>query len=219
MRRWSTLTPHAVDALTVLVVVLAVYIALLPGSQIRTAWAKHRSESGAKSAAKRLWSEIANVSSPLFTGNMAPDLVEASDYECPFCRSAQLSVDSAGSAGVRIAFLHVPSRTRPHAARAAVAAMCAENAGRFREMNARLMSTEKWRSDTNWLREAQFAGVTDLRAFEDCMDSQEVRRRLAHHLALAESLRVRATPTFLSPEAYFLGTISTAKLLRMSGRR
>jgi protein-disulfide isomerase len=74
------------------------------------------------------------------------------------------------------------------------------------------MHTSGWRTDSNWGREARIAGVPDTAAFIVCLRSPTTSERLARHLALADSLRVTGTPTFVARAAIHHGVIDTFRL-------
>ncbi len=212
-RLMRVLRTRGIDFITVLMFLLAGYLLLQPGSQLRTAWARNRADADAVAKASRIWTDLADISAPLFQGHAEPTVVEVSDYECPFCRKNSPAVDSAVAAGVLIAYLHLPLPSHPRAEGAAKAALCAESVGKFREMHARLMETAQWRTDSNWVREARLAGISDLARFERCLAGEEAVRRLVRHKALAETLQVTGTPTFISRRGIHRGLASTKHLV------
>jgi len=206
---------HGIDILTCATLASAAFLLSRP---IRDKWTKHRAEIARAGSANRNWQDISTNSSPLAATPAPMQVVEISDYECPFCRRSSAAVDSAVSAGTQIAYLNYPLPSHPHAEGAAIAALCAGFSGRFREMHARLMGTNTWESDTNWTREAKAAGVVDLPAFDACTHGSAVRTRLAHERALADSLGVYATPTFVSRQGVHHGVASAAELAALEHR-
>ena len=148
----------------------------------------------------------------------APLLVEFTDYECPFCRQqhaaflAGFDDHDLGSIVVR----HLPLPIHPRADGAARSAVCAEAQGRFRAMHDRLFGTRAWMSDSNWIREARAAGVPDLRAFSRCLRSETTVARIRSDVALAETLRIRGTPAFVSRTTVFSGILDKATFLSLA---
>lgn len=211
-RALSFVRRRGLDVLTAAVLGLAVYLLVQPSSALRTAWARQRADAATKRLAERLWEDLIAEGSALYDGAGRPQVVEVSDYECPYCRKVSASVDSAVLAGLRVALVHFPLQSHRFAEGAARAALCAERSGRFRAMHARLMYSAEWRSDTNWTREAQRAGVLDLPQFEGCLTSAEVQRRLAWQRVLVDSLRLTGTPTFVSRATFHRGVISMQQL-------
>jgi protein-disulfide isomerase len=149
----------------------------------------------------------------------APLLVEFTDYECPFCRQqhavflGNFDEQDLGSIVVR----HLPLPIHPRADGAARSAVCAEAQGRFRAMHDRLFATEAWRSDSNWIREARAARVPDLREFSRCLRSGTTVSRIRSDVALAEKLRIRGTPTFVSRTTVFSGILDKSTFLSLAG--
>jgi protein-disulfide isomerase len=105
-----------------------------------------------------------------------------------------------------------------HAAGAARSALCASEQGRFREMHTRLMTTETWKLDTNWLREARAAGLEDTTAFASCLHSERITKRLREEQSLVTTLHVMGTPTFVAPGAVHQGAATTEELLTLRPR-
>jgi 2-hydroxychromene-2-carboxylate isomerase len=211
----ARLRGRGLDALTFLVLAMAGYLMSAP---LRQKWAQHRSETASLAAVKRKWEDLRSASSSLAGDPAAVQVLEISDYECPFCRKASASVDSAVRSGLRVGYLHYPLAAHPHAEGAAIAALCAESSEKFREMHALLMSSTDWEKDSNWAREAKAAGVADLHSFEECVRGRAVRVRLARERALADSLGMRGTPTFVSREGFHRGIATTAELFALDRR-
>jgi len=191
---------------------MAAVLLAQPGSAVRTMWNAWRADAAAKQAVRRHWDDLVTVSSPLYPGVAMPQVIEFSDYECPYCRQSSPVVDSAIAAGARVAYVHYPLPSHVNAGGAALAAVCAEKAGRLREMHGRLMHSAEWRTDANWIREAELAGVRDLSRFRDCLVSAEARGRLELQRRLADSIGVLETPTFVSLTARHRGVISVERL-------
>lgn len=203
---------HGLDMLTAATLVVAVFLLSQP---LRDKWARHRADVARAGVVIRNWETVARNSSPLGATPTRMQVVEISDYECPFCRKASAAVDSAVKAGLQISYLNYPLPAHEHAEGAAIAALCAGFSGRFREMHARLMNSTEWQRDSNWTREAKAAGVVNLQEFAACLTGPAVRGRLAYERALADSLGVRGTPTFVSRKATRSGVSSVAELITL----
>jgi len=216
MRRiYILLKAHVLDAAIAVILAVALFTLSKP---LRDGWARKRLDANAVHAVDREWADLISVSSPLSGSPSNADVLELSDYECPFCRRASSSVDSAIMAGVHVGYLQYPLRIHPHAEGAAIAALCAEASGRFKEFHARLMKTTEWQQDTNWVREAKAAGVADLRAFGVCLKSSDIRRRLERIRTLADSVGVHGTPMFVARRGIHRGVASNADLLALARR-
>ncbi len=71
-------------------------------------------------------------------------IVEFTDYQCPYCQKAQLSVDRVMEAykdRVRLVYQEFPLDFHPQAKPAGVAARCAGDQGRFWEMHTGMLRT------------------------------------------------------------------------------
>jgi protein-disulfide isomerase len=205
-----------VDGATVLLFGVAIVAAAQPGSFVRQRWSNYRTAKYSAAAALRIWNHLALVGASLGRTPGRAQVIEISDYECPFCRSVQPSVDSAVAHGVRVSFLHFAGRVHPMATGAALAALCAENVGRFPEMHKRLMGTVEWQKDSNWTREAAAAGIDDLKKFNKCLSSDATRKRFLEHRSLVDSLHISGTPSFISSKGYRVGAIDAAGLLEFA---
>ena len=119
-----------VDVVTVLLLGAGVYLLMRPESVARQVWREHRVVAESEKAAARLWSTLLKQASHLHNDESPADIIEISSYDCVFCRRTSPSVDSALNAGVKIAYLHLPSLESSAATGAAMAALCAESQGR-----------------------------------------------------------------------------------------
>lgn len=213
---WHFARRSAMDILTVCLMVLAVSLALQPGSSLRNRWERFRLARISSSAADRHWSKLEAVASPLTSG-LSTDVIEILDYECPFCRAAAAPVDSAIDAGLRVSVLSYPIPTHPQARSAALAVLCAEKAGRLPEMHWTLLTSPAWRQDSNWAREGSSAGIADSSAFVACISSAETERRLADQIRWADTLGATGTPMFVSRRGVHRGVPTKAILLKLGG--
>ena len=83
----------------------------------------------------------------------------------------------------------------PNAMKAAVAAECAAQAGRFLEYHRLLFANQGSFDGAPWMRLAAQAGVDDLAGFDQCVSAETVATRIAEDRQAAERLGVRGTPT------------------------
>lgn len=205
----------AVDTLTALVLVAGVYLLLQPGSVLRQSWQEHRRAVKSDRVVARVWPMLRQQASDLHTGGEEAVIIEISNYDCVFCRRTSSSVDSVVDAGISVAYLHLPLRESSAAIGAAMAALCAERQGQFRQMHARLMTSEEWRKDEDWLREAVAAGIRDTSTFMDCVHSGRMMEKIEAQKALADELGVNATPTFVTSGKVRPGMKSTREIIAL----
>ena len=134
-------------------------------------------------------------------------LVEVSDFQCPFCArySMQTSAQVVGTfvqtGKIRYAFVHLPIASHRDAFKAAEAAMCAGEQGKFWEMRDRLFANQTALARPRLPESATAIGLR-VDAFNSCLDSARHAAQIKADMATASRLGVRATPTF------FIGTIN-----------
>lgn len=198
-----------------IVVIIALGVFLVgPQGILYTRVKEWRKSAQLRERIARDWNALTDGGVRVDTGRSKPVLVEFSDYQCPFCRQANRVIEqwlATHDAGV--IYRHFPlTAIHPAAEGAARAAICAEAQGRFRTMHLRLFETDTWQKDSNWVREAEAAGVPDLERFEACLTSDGTTRRLEADMALGRSLGVTGTPTFVYSQGMRSGVLSDAIL-------
>lgn len=129
-----------------------------------------------------------------------PALVVFSDYECPACRLLHSELESRrkrGQHNLTIAYRHWPLPNHRFAEQAAVASECAAQQGRFAAMHDSLFAKQRDLGTLKWVDLARTAGVSDLGAFDTCIQDTKVTETVRADAALAESLRSLGTPTVI----------------------
>ena len=144
-------------------------------------------------------------------------LIEYSDFQCPYCARAALEtlppvLDKYVKSGkVQVVFRHLPlDRIHPFAQKAAEAAECAGQAGKFWEMHDVLFGNREKLDVQNLRGHAATIGL-DRSRFDRCLESGEMAAKVRRDAEDARKLQITGTPTFL------LGTLESgdrAKLLR-----
>ncbi len=126
-------------------------------------------------------------------------IIEFSDYECPFCAQTVSLVrtilsDNAGK--VKYVLRDFPLQTiHPHAFKAAEAANCAGEQGKFWEMHD-LLFEKQAQLDTTSLKGYAARLQIDINQFEDCLDSGEYVDEIRHDIEEGKKYYVNGTPTF-----------------------
>lgn len=206
-------------AVNVIVILFIGFVLFRPGGLASSQIGKLRRDSSAREAIRGTWPRLAQGPRPLpaeGAGGSDRVIVEFSDYECPFCRTAHTSLERTlrEAGGATLVYRHLPlSQIHPQADPAARAAICSEKEGRFPQMHRRLFETTEWRRDPDWGREALAVGIADTAAFRTCLTDTATSRRLAEDRLMAERLGIKATPTFVSRRGMHLG-VPTAEDLR-----
>jgi protein-disulfide isomerase len=153
------------------------------------------------------WDKIENMSltpedSPQRGALDAPlVLFEFSDYQCPYCRRHYLDTfpeierDFIAVGKLRYVIGEFPiPRLHPLAPKAAEAARCAGEQGKFWEMHARLFTYQQQLEP--WSAHAQALGLDSAR-FQSCLDTGKYAAEVQRNAAQAQSAGIHSTPTFL----------------------
>jgi protein-disulfide isomerase len=126
-------------------------------------------------------------------------IVEFSDYECPFCVRAEPTVREVLKAypgKIRLVFRDYPLPMHARAPKAAEAAHCAGDQGKYWEMHDELF-TEGAKLEVADLKAAarKIAGI-DGGKFDKCLDSGEKAKVMEMHRKAGEDAGVTGTPAF-----------------------
>ncbi|MBX9629649.1 MAG: thioredoxin domain-containing protein [Burkholderiales bacterium] len=128
-------------------------------------------------------------------------LIEFSDYQCPYCvrhyteTFKQLERDYIAAGKLRYVVAEMPiAQIHPLASKAAEAARCAREQGKFWEMHGRLFSNP--RQLEPWSAHAEALGL-DAGAFQSCLDSGRHAEEITRNAAAAQQSGISSTPTFL----------------------
>ncbi len=218
-----TWTDRLNTVVNIVVILFILLVLFRPGGLASTEIGKLRKGSSDRQAIAGVWPRLVQGARPLPPPAAGADrvVVEFSDYECPFCRTAHKTLPRAlgDAGGATLVYRHLPlSSIHPQADPAARAAICAEKQGRFPQMHAHLFETEGWRKDPDWGREALAVGIADTTSFRTCLTDTATSRRLAEDRLLAERLKIKATPTFVSVNGTHLGVVSGADLKKILER-
>lgn len=134
-------------------------------------------------------------------------IIDASDFQCPYCADWQRSTHEALRAEyvrtgkVKVAFVNFPLEQHPHAMPAARAAMCASAQGRFWPVHDAIFETqERWAalSDAEPAFEsiARVAGVR-IAEWKSCIASGAMDPLIIADRQRAATAGVNSTPTFI----------------------
>jgi len=129
-------------------------------------------------------------------------LVEFSDYQCPFCSRnfretmPQLEREYIATGKVRYVFRNFPIESiHPLAFKAAEAAVCAGDQGRYWEMHDRLF-TEQNALGLKDLPNHAKALALDMPKFQECLDSGKHAARIRKDMGDGQKAGVQGTPSF-----------------------
>ncbi len=148
-------------------------------------------------------------------------VVEFSDYQCPFCaRHAQQTMpqivrDYVQAGKVRYVFRDFPiERIHKDAFKAAEAANCAGEQGKYWEMHDRMFANKNSLGLEQLHGHAEAIGLA-LPSFKECLDSGRQAGEVRQDVADGQKAGVRGTPTFFLGFADQGGsTIKASRLIR-----
>lgn len=126
-------------------------------------------------------------------------IVEFTDYECPYCRRYyrqtyhRLLEEYEGE--IQYVVRNYPLSNHPHARKAAEAAECAHNQGRFWDYHDHLFENAGALEAADLKRYARDLGLDGDR-FDRCLESGAESETVQEDLATGRRLGIRGTPTF-----------------------
>ncbi len=135
-------------------------------------------------------------------------LVEVSDFECPFCarhtrQTAPLIEKEYVQTGrIRSAFVHFPIASHRNAFKAAEAATCAGDQGKFWETHQRFFANQRQLALPTLYAHASALGLND-QQFRTCLDGGKYTALVTNDVTAMRGAGVTATPTF------FVGTLDS----------
>ena len=140
-------------------------------------------------------------------------IVVFSDFQCPFCSRVNaplVEVEKFYGADIMVSFKHFPLSFHKEAMPAALAAMCANEQGKFWEMHDKLFENQKALTAEDIKGYAKAIGLDDAK-FTPCFDSGKYKAKIEADMAEGRNAGVRGTPTlyingrkFNSPSGYNL---------------
>ena len=126
-------------------------------------------------------------------------IVEFADFQCPFCRAAEHTLNSVlanHQSDVRLVFRNMPLQAvHPNAEVAARAGVCAESQGKFWEMHDAMFDQQDALAQPQLERTAGRLGLK-LMAFDACMTDPRTLERVKRDAALAAELNINSAPFF-----------------------
>jgi protein-disulfide isomerase len=143
--------------------------------------------------------KIATADSPALGSSSAPiELVEFSDFQCPFCYRAHPTVKqvlSTYGSKIRFVYRNYPLPNHPNARPAAEAAQCANEQGQFWPYHDRLFADQTKLGDDDLKASAAALGL-DAGKFNACFDSHKYKARVDADMQAGNEAGVNGTPAF-----------------------
>jgi len=159
---------------------------------------------GQKRPARPTTATIAIESKPVMGSETAPvTVVEFADYQCPYCLRftkttfPYLKRDYIDTGKVRWVALNLPLPFHKDARKAAQAAHCAGEQGKFWEMREQLFRNPQKLAAEHLPGHAASAGVADAEAFNACLASDRHLDDIDQDAKDASAVRLTGTPSFI----------------------
>lgn len=128
-------------------------------------------------------------------------LIEFTDYECPFCgrhsrdTAPQILKNYVETGKIRYVFNDLPLAMHAHARKAAEAALCANDQGKYWEMHDLLFSNQQALDNANLSAYATKLGL-NLPAFQKALESGKYAAKVSANEAEAARLGFSGAPSF-----------------------
>ncbi len=154
---------------------------------------------------------VEKLKAPASLGSVTPrgdqsarlTIIEFSDYQCPYCKRhvdqtlPRLLDDYVNKGTARYAFRDFPlAAIHPLSAKAAEAARCAGDQGKYWEMHDRLFANQKDLQPEKLPGHAQAIGL-DVEKFRACLDDARYAKAVQQDVEAGGELGAQGTPTFV----------------------
>jgi len=157
-----------------------------------------------------------NASATVGRSDAPVQVVEFADYQCPYCQRVnpdlnKLIDEYAGK--VSVVYRDFPLPMHPHAQKAAEAARCAGEQGKFWEYHNLLFQDKKL--DTPDLKQEAMALHLDAARFDKCLDSAEEAANVKKDQDEGMKLGLSGTPSFFINGHFISGAVDYTTLHQM----
>jgi len=161
-----------------------------------------------------------DISKEQFKGapNAKVAVIEFSDFQCPFCGKydkdtyPQLLKDYVDTGKIKYVWRDYPLDFHKNAEKAAEAARCAGDQGRFWEMHDRLFANQQTIAATDLPKHAE-ALQLNASMFQQCLDSGRYAADIKKAIAEANGFGISGTPSFFIGVVQPNGTVKVSKKL------
>lgn len=130
--------------------------------------------------------------------NAKVEIVEFSDFQCPYCaKAAELVGQIKKKYGdkVKVVFKNYPLAFHKDAFKAAEAGLCAHEQGKFWKMHDLMFAEQNALGVDDLKDKAKRLGL-DTKKFNECLDTSKNAERVRGTMAEGQAASVKSTPTF-----------------------
>ncbi len=137
-------------------------------------------------------------------------IIEFSDYECPFCGRffaqtlPEMKREYIDKGLVKLVYRDFPLSFHPNAQKAAEAAECAGDQGKYFEMHDKIFENQQAIGVANLKAYAADLSL-DTAAFNDCLDSGKFAQEVKDDFADGQAAGVSGTPSFFINDKKLVG--------------
>lgn len=143
--------------------------------------------------------DIKGGDSPFIGGkNAKVEIIEFSDFQCPFCSRATKILDDLKSKygkKIKVVFKQYPLPFHNQAKGAALASLCAHDQGKFWQMHDAMFKNQSKLSSKDLKMTAKNLGL-DTKKFSNCLDSKKHMKIIERDMEYGSKNGVKSTPTF-----------------------
>ncbi len=143
-------------------------------------------------------------------------LVEFADYQCPYCQKVNPDLNKLlkeFDGKVSVVYKDFPLPMHAYAEKAAEAARCAGDQGKYWEYHNQLFSDKKFQTDD--LKQEAKTLKLDSGKFDQCLDSGQQSAKVALDRDEASKLGLSGTPSFFLNGHFFSGAVDYTLLHQM----
>lgn len=136
-------------------------------------------------------------------------IIEFSDFQCPYCQKAKETVDEIMKEygdKVRLVFKNFPLQFHNNAQKAAEAAECANDQGKFWEMHDYMFANQDKLAVTDLKKAAKNLGL-NASDFDSCLDSGKYEGKIKSDIATGTSFGISGTPAFFINDQFLNGAV------------
>ena len=153
--------------------------------------------------------DVAAVGPARGAANAKITIVEFSDFQCPYCAKGREVMDKVlkvYDGKVRVVFRDFPLPFHEHAQKAAEAAQCANEQGKFWELHDWMFDHQAALSVPELEQEAKGLGLDGVK-FGQCLTSGKYEKAIAENIKEGQKAGVKGTPAFFVNGAFLNGAL------------
>lgn len=164
---------------------------------------KHRNggTAGPNPPDSKISEDLSDDDAALGDQNAPITIIEFSDYECPYCKKfwentlPEIKEKYINTGKVKFIYRDFPLASHKDAQKAAEATECADEQGKFWEMQDKIFQNQSAMVVSDLKRYAADLGL-DEDSFNKCLDSGEYKNEVKKDFSDGEKAKISGTPTF-----------------------